>query len=146
MSWWFCVHNFFWCVLFRQIEGYSIEMEFPSDEGFTWGDFPSDEEFTWHMQCKTQPQCKAQQPSLKWRELTIGVIYRIDKMKSVTTRYGPGTILELTTREDDKVEVWVPDRLVKDLGWSGLPRYVRPFGLVQCIKDTTKMYHKYELL
>ena len=115
-------------------------MEFPSGEKFTGREFPSDEEFTWHM------QCKAQEPPSKWRELTIGVIYRIDKMKSVTTRYGPGTILELTTREDDKVEVWVPDRLVKDLGWSGLPRYVRPFGLVQCIKDTTKMYHKYELL
>ena len=121
-------------------------MEFPSGEKFTGREFPSDEEFTWHMQCKAQqPQCKAQQPSLKWRELTIGVIYRIDKMKSVTTRYGPGTILELTTREDDKVEVWAPDRLVKDLEWSGLPSYVRPLGLEQCKNDTTKEYHKYEL-
>ena len=102
--------------------------------------FPSNEEFTQRV------QSQAQQPALKWRELTIGEIYRIDVVKTITTRFGPGTVLELTTRDDNKIEAWAPARLAKDLGWDDLPRYIRPLGKFHCTKDSTKSYHKYELL
>ena len=103
-------------------------------------EFPSEEEFAQLVQSQTQ------EPALKWRVLTIGSIYRIDLVKSVTTQYGPGTILVLTSRDDNKIEVWAPGRLAKDLGWSELPRYVRSLGLIHCKSDNTKTYHKYELL
>ena len=85
-------------------------------------DFPSEDLFTQRVQSQTH-----QQPALKWRDLTVGVVYRIDEVKKVTTRFGPGSVLRLTTRGNETVEAWAPSRLVKDLGWSSeLLRYVRP--------------------
>ena len=104
--------------------------------------FPSDEEFTRRV------QSQAHQPAVKWRDLIVGEIYRIDQVKTVTTKYGQGTVLELTKRDASKVEAWASARLTKDLneGWCDLPRYIRPQGLVPCKSDNKKTYHKYELL
>ena len=103
--------------------------------------FPTDEEFTRRM------QSQAHKPAIKWRDLVVGEVYRIDHVKSITTKYGQGTVLELTKRDANEVEVWAPARLTKDLGWpEDLPRYVRPLGLVTCKTDSSKKYHKYELL
>ena len=102
--------------------------------------FPTDEEFTRRM------QSQAHKPAIKWRDLTAGQIYRIDEVKSVTTNYGQGTVLQLTRRDASTVEAWASARLTKDLGWGDLPRYIRPLGLVPCRSDNTKTYHKYELL
>ena len=102
--------------------------------------FPSDEEFTRRV------QSQAHQPAVKWRDLIAGEIYRIDQIKTVATKYGQGTVLELTKRDASTVEAWSPTRLAKDLGWEDLPRYVRPLGLHPTKRDNTKTYHKYELL
>ena len=102
--------------------------------------FPTNEEFTRRV------QSQAHQPAVKWRDLIAGEIYRIDQIKTVTTRYGPGTVLELTRRNVIEVQAWAPARLAKDLGWEDLPRYVRPLGKFPCKRDHTKSYHKYELL
>ena len=86
-------------------------------------DFLSEDEIDQRVQTQAQS-------ALKWRELSIGVIYRIDRVKPITTRYGPATILELMSRDNTKIEVWAPDRLVKELRWSEMPRYIRSLGLV----------------
>ena len=64
--------------------------------------FVSDEEFTRLM------QSQAHQKALKWRELTINETYRIDLIKTVATKYGQGTVLELTKRDASTVEAWSP--------------------------------------
>ena len=102
--------------------------------------FPTDEEFTRRM------QSQAHTPAIKWRDLIAGEIYRIDQVKTVTTKYGQGTVLELTKRDASKVEAWAPVRLTKDLGWDDHPRYIRPLGLLVCKSDDTKKYHGYEIL
>ena len=102
--------------------------------------FPTNEEFNRRM------QSQAHKPAIKWRDLVAGEIYRIDQVKTVTTKYGQGTVLELTKRDASKVEAWASARLTKDLGWGDLPRYIRPLGLVACKSDNTKTYHRYELL
>ena len=102
--------------------------------------FPTDEEFNQRM------QSQAHKPAIKWRDLVVGTVYRIDQIKTITTKYGQGTVLELTKRDASKVEAWASARLTKDLGWGDLPRYIRPLGLVACKSDNTKTYHKYELL
>ena len=99
--------------------------------------FLSDEAFTKQVQ---------KQAAKKWRDLTTGVLYRIDKVKTVNTMYGAGTILEMTTREGDGVQVWAPERLVEELGWFEPPRYVRPLGLTACKRDPTKSFHNNELV
>ena len=102
--------------------------------------FPTNEEFDQRV------QSQAYQPAIKWRDLPINKIYCINNIKTVTTRYGSGTVLELTKQDASTVEAWAPARLAKDLGWEDLPRYVKPLGLSPCKKDNTKTYHKYELL
>lgn len=103
-------------------------------------DFPSEEDFTQRVQSRTQ------QPALKWRDLTVGVVYHINEVRNVTTRFGPGSVLRLTTRENETVVAWAPTRLAKELWWSPeLPRYVRPLGLSPC-NNLANDYHQYELL
>ena len=91
-------------------------------------------------------QSQAHKPAIKWVNLPINDIYRIDQIKTITTRFGEGKILELTTRYDKKLTVWAPARLAKDLGWDDLPRFIRPLGKFPCKSDSTKTYHKYDLL
>ena len=102
--------------------------------------FPTNAEFNQRM------QSQAHKPAVKWRDLVVSEIYRIDQVKTITTKYGQGTVLELTKRDASKVEAWASARLTKDLGWDDLSRYIRPLGLVACKSDNTKTYHKYELL
>ena len=102
--------------------------------------FPTNEQFDQRM------QSQAHQPAVKWRDLIAGEIYRIDLIKTVTTKYGSGTVLELTKQDTNKIEAWAPARLAKDLGWGDLPRFIRPLGKFPCKTDSTKTYHKYDLL
>ena len=102
--------------------------------------FPTNEEFNQRM------QSQAHKPAIKWRDLVVGEIYRINQVRTVITKNGQGTVLELTKRDASKVEAWASARLTKYLGWGDLPRYIRPLGFVACKSDKTKLYHKYELL
>ena len=102
--------------------------------------FPTNEQFDQRV------QSQAHQPALKWRELMIGEIYRIDLVKNIATKFGPGTVLELTKHDASTVQAWAPAQLAKELGWGDLPRFVRPLGLFPCKNDSTKSYHKYNLL
>ena len=81
----------------------------------------------------------------KWRELSNGVLYRINRAKEVSTRFGLSTILDMQTREGEKVSVWAPDRLAKELKGGDYPRYIRSHGLVACKLDTSKHFYKYDL-
>ena len=102
--------------------------------------FPTNDQFNILM------QSQAYQPAIKWVDLPINEIYRIDQVKTIASRFGEGKILELMTRDDKKITVWAPSRLVRDLGWDDLPRFIRPLGKFPCRSDTNKSFHKYELI
>ena len=101
--------------------------------------------FLTNEQFDERMQSQAYQPAIKWVDLPINNIYRIDQIKTITTRFGECKILELTTRYDKKLTVWASARLVKDLSWSDLPRFIRPLGKFPHKHDTTKSFHKYQL-
>ena len=103
--------------------------------------FLSEEDFAKHVN-KQKP---SESPVGKWRGLSRGVLYRIERAKEVSTRYGPAKILDMQTREGEKVSVWAPDRLAKELRGGDYPRYVRSLGLIPCKNDTSKRFYKYEL-
>ena len=105
-------------------------------------EFLSEETFARHVNKQNTPES----PAGKWRDLATNVLYKIESGKEVTTRYGPGMILEKVTREGDKRAVWAPDRLARELRGGMYPRYVRFLGLTPCQKDPTKQYYKYELV
>ena len=102
--------------------------------------FPTNEQFDKLM------QSQAYQPAIRWVDLPINNIYRIDQIKTITTRFGEGKLLELMTRDDKKITVWAPSRLIRDLGWDDLPRFIRPLGKFPCKSDSNKSFHKYEIL
>jgi len=64
--------------------------------------FPTNEQFD-----------KAATEAIKFRELPLG-IYRINKAKSVETKFGENMILSLCNGQED-FTVWAPTRLVKEL-------------------------------
>ena len=105
-------------------------------------EFLSEENFTKYVNKQNIPESHAG----KWRDLTYGILYRIDQTKELTTRYGPGMILEMQTREGEKMSVWALERLAKELRWGVYPRYVRPHGLTPCQKDPNKRFYKYDLM
>ena len=74
--------------------------------------FPSNDQFNMLM------QSQAYQPAIKWVDLPINKIYRIDRIRTIASRFGEGKILELMTQDDKKITVWAPSRLVRDLGWN----------------------------
>ena len=102
--------------------------------------FPTNEQFDKLM------QSQAYQPAIKWVDLPINIVYRIDLIKNITTRFGEGKVLEMMTRDDKKITVWAPSRLISDLGWDDLPRFIRPLGKFPHKRDSNKSFHKYELL
>ena len=102
--------------------------------------FPTNDHFDKLM------QSQAYQPAIRWVDLPINEIYRIDQIKTIATRLGEGKILELTTRYDKKLTVWAPARLAKYLGWDDLTRFIRPLGKFPHKSDSNKSFHKYELL
>ena len=103
--------------------------------------FLSEENFARHV----NKQNLSESPAGKWRDLTNGILYRIDRAKEVTTRYGPGMILEMQTREGDKKSIWAPERLAKELRGGVYPRYVRSHGLTPSKRDPSKQFYKYDL-
>ena len=104
--------------------------------------FLSEENFARHVNKQNTPES----PAGKWRELTNGMLYRIDRAKEVSTRFGPGLILEMETREGEKMSVWAPERLAKELRGGVYPRYVRSLGLQRCKQDPSKRFYKYDLM
>ena len=101
----------------------------------------SEETFAGHIQ-KQNPESLTR----KWRDISIGVLFKVTQANEITTKYGPATILEMQTREGETMSVWAPDRLAKELRGGVYPRYVRSLGLTACKQDYNKSYYKYELL
>ena len=86
------------------------------------------------------------QLAIKWRELSVGTIYKIVNSRVLNTMYGPATILEMHTRDGEIEEVWAPPSLAKRLQGANLPTFVRPLGLQPHYKDPNMLYHAYDLV
>ena len=102
-------------------------------------DFISESEFT-------EKLGDGKDATVRWNELTIHTIYKITKVLSVTTKYGPATILLISTREGDSKKVWAPQSLAYRLKGANLPAFVRPLGLKPHDKDLNMQYHAYDLV
>ena len=84
---------------------------------------------------------------ISWKDLTIDTTYRIDNFTVKKTKYGIKTVLHLSTREGEKINVWSPDSLAKNLPKSiKKPTYVRSLGLKPHYSDPSKKYYAYKFL
>ena len=85
-------------------------------------------------------------PVIRWNELTMGTIYKVTNVITVTAKHGPATVLDTITREGDITKVWAPLSLANKLNGKQLPAFVRPLGLKAHYKDPSMQYHAYDLV
>ena len=82
-----------------------------------------------------------------WNKLTENTIYKIDNITLKKTKYGNKTVLHLSTRDGDTINVWCLDSLLNNLPKTiKKPIYVRPLGLKPHSADPSKKYHAYDLV
>ena len=84
--------------------------------------------------------------AIRWDELTTDTIYKVTNVRSITTKYGPATILTISNRQGDVSKVWSPQSLAYRLKGTSLPAFVRPLGLKPHHKDPSMQYHAYDLV
>ena len=84
---------------------------------------------------------------ISWNKLTENTIYKIDKFEVKKTKFGIKTVLHLSTKEGETINVWSLDSLTKKLPKTiKNPIYVRPLGLKPHSSDPSKKYHAYDLV
>ena len=89
--------------------------------------FPSDELFD---RCVAANKRTAQ--AINWKDLPTKVVYRVQPRRSVETKRGSDTFLELVNRENEEVKVWAPSSVMVALYSSPLTKkipYIRSLGL-----------------
>ena len=84
--------------------------------------------------------------TIKWSELTTGVLYGITAVKKVKGKFGPSLIGDLVTQEGDQYKAWLPKRLADDIQGRELPVFVVHNGLKQCVKDKSRSYYDYTVV
>ena len=105
--------------------------------------FPTKEAFDKHVE---KPFTKAE----PWASLKVNEIYRIDEKKIIpNTKFGEGLILRLADEDGNTSNVWatriIAHRLLDGHG-EKLPCFIRPLGLKQCTRDTSRSYHHFQLV
>lgn len=81
----------------------------------------------------------------KWRDLKEGKIYIINSVEYVDTKYGEACILNLS----DNTKVYAPSALTNRLKQDkkkSFPRYVRPTGRTESMKNRGHSYYSFDLV
>ena len=85
-------------------------------------------------------------PALKWAKLLQGK-YSIKGKRELSTQYGDAMILSLTPFEEgETVEVWAPNRLMRQLQDKPDAKYLRNNGLRVSSKNKTHKFHSFDLI
>ena len=101
--------------------------------------FPSEEDF--------EQNKEVQESIMKWRELPMNIIHKINSVELKDTKYGEATILTLENEVGDIFKCWSNQRLaeeLKDFGWKDETCYLKSLGLVPSIKNPSHKYYKYD--
>ena len=102
--------------------------------------FPSEEDF--------EQNKEVQESIMKWRELPMNIIHKINNVELKDTQFGEGTILTLENIKGEISKCWSNQRLageLKDFGWKDENCYIKSLGLIPSIKNPSHKYYKYNL-
>ena len=88
---------------------------------------------------------------IDWCDLPINVVYCVQNVVPIQTKWGARIILKLKNREGDKFKVWVPNNICKDLK-AGMKLKGFQFAYIKSLgpKETTtiagakKRYYDFE--
>ena len=72
--------------------------------------FLTDTDFDWYVSNKHQAE-----EAVGWKLLPVNVVFRVDKMTPVNSKWGVRTIIELRDSNGQVYKVWAPSNIVRDL-------------------------------
>ena len=101
--------------------------------------FPSEEDFDQYKEAKAT--------ILKWRDVPMNIILKINKVERINTQIAEATILTLENEEGDIFKCWSNQRLgdeLKDFGWKDEKCYVRSLGLPPSTINPSQKYYAYD--
>ena len=86
--------------------------------------------------------------TLKWRDLPLDKIYKIEERKEVIANAAPAMILSLVDREGIHCKIWAPNRLHDRLNTISIERsiYIKSKGVKEYKTDAEKWYYDYEII
>ena len=102
--------------------------------------FPSEEEFNQNKETKDN--------LMKWRDVPVNIILKINKVDRIETQYGIAVILTLENVENKIFKCWSNQMLadeLKDFGWREEECYVKSLGMVTSMKNPSRKYFSYNL-
>ena len=89
-------------------------------------------------------------PALKWKELPLNKIYRIEERKEVKVNDEPAVILSLVYKQGFNIKVWAPNRLREQLNTAyanvELSLYIRSKGEKECKTNAERWYYDYDII
>ena len=93
---------------------------------------------------------KVQKDTIKWADLPINIVYKIDKVKTVDTKFGKQKIADLSSRTGPSYHVWlttlISNELEKRDNVDGEHYYIKSLGLKNSKKNVERKYFDFQLL
>ena len=89
-----------------------------------------------------------QTDTIKWAELPINVVYKIEKVKTVDTKFGERKIADLTSRTGKSYNVWLTTLVSKELESrdNGSDYYIKSLGMRNSTLNTDRKYYDFQIL
>ena len=90
--------------------------------------------------------------AINWKDLSLNVVYRVDVVLPLETKWGPQIILQLVDRDGNALKVWSPlsvKKAFKHLAkFNGKIVYIKSLGEKERIADGggKRKYHDFEII
>ena len=123
------------------------DTELPPDFVQNWWNFPAG-----RMEFPTAEQFKKNKvlhdKIVKWREVPIVVIYRIESVKEITPKSGLAVVVSLVDEDGMSFEAFATSCLEKDLidfGW-GKEWFIKSLGQHLSSRNPDQSYYHYQIM
>ena len=90
---------------------------------------------------------------LKWRDVPMNTIFKIEDSEAIKTKFGKAIILTLIDRDDNTYRCWstsvITDTLKskkKDPSFKGKTLYIKSTGLKQSTTNPDNKYYDFDLM
>ena len=86
---------------------------------------------------------------LKWRDIPMNKVFRIDDVSKINTKFGEGTILTLVDRDSNMYKCFATKTISDKLNNINLQNgscYIRSLGLKESKTNTGNKYYNFDIM
>ena len=86
---------------------------------------------------------------LKWRDIPMNTIFKIDDVSKINTKVGEGTILTLVDRDSNMYKCFATNPISYKLDKFNLQNgscYIRSLGLIESKTNTGNKYYNFDIM